>query len=134
LGYAPGWDRFDAEAAPEITILRDGGGYFDWPAALRAVHGGSVVLHEHSRGLAPLVAGRHLFVGDTAALDMLATALLRDTERLDEVRREAFGFVRDSLPLARGAAALIGAARALVAQPLSVAGDATPGQPSLRSK
>ena len=93
-----------------------------------------MVLHERARGLAPLVAGRHLFVADPAALDLLATALLRDPERLSEVRREAIGFLRDSLPLARAAAVLIGAARALVGQPMSVASEATPGQPAFRSK
>jgi len=114
--------------------VRGSGGYFDWPAALAAIHGGSVVLHEQSRGMAPLVAGRHLFVADTAVLDPLAAALLRDPARLDEVRREAIGFLRDSLPLARAAAALAGAARSLVGQPPAAAGEATPGQPASRSK
>jgi hypothetical protein len=134
LGYTPVWDRFDPGASPELAIVRDSGGYFDWPAALQAIHGGAVVLHEHSQGLTPLVAGRHLFVGDPAALDLLATALLRDPARLDRVRRQALDFLRDSLPLARAAAALNGAARALVAQPLPAGGEATPGQPVFRSK
>jgi hypothetical protein len=119
LGYIDAWDRFDPTAAPGVTVLRSDHGYFDWPEALRPIHGGSVVLHERSRGMAPLVAGRHLFVGDAAALDTLEEALLRDPELLQEVRGEAIGFLRGALPLGRAAAALIGAARGVAGRQLS---------------
>ena len=134
LGYSAAWEGSDAAARPEVAIVRDTHGYFDWPAALRAIHGGSVVLHERALGLAPMVAERHLFVADPDALDPIATALLRDPDRLEEVRREALGFLRDALPLARAAAALIGAARVLVAQPLPSGTDSTPGHPASMSK
>jgi hypothetical protein len=119
LGYVAAWDRFDPGADPGVTILRSDHGYFDWLGALRPIQSGLVVLHERSRGMAPLVAGRHLFVGDADSLDTLAEILLRDPERLEEVRRQAIAFVRGALPLGRTAAALIGAARGVVGQPLS---------------
>jgi hypothetical protein len=132
LGYSPVWEEASPAAAPEpLTTIRDSGGYFDWVRSLCAIHRGAVVLHEQSLGLAPLLPGRHLFVAAPSALDAVAGALLEDPQRLDFVRRESLDFLRGALPLALAAAALIGAARALVAQPL---GAATPGQPVLRSK
>jgi hypothetical protein len=132
LGYSPAWEEASPAAAPEpLTTIRDCGGYFDWVRALRAIHHGAVVLHEQSLGLAPLLAGRHLFVAAPAALDAVAEALLEEPQRLDRVRRESLDFLRGALPLALAAAALIGVARALVAQPLAAA---MPGKPVLRSK
>jgi hypothetical protein len=134
LGYVSAWDRFDPAAAPGLAVLRSDHGYFDWPAALRQIHSGSVVLHERSRGMAPLLAGRHLFVGGARSLDSLADALRRDPERLVEVRSEAIGFLRDALPLGRAAAALIGDARGVAGRAPSSYPVSTPGQPPSRSK
>jgi hypothetical protein len=133
LGYSVDWGGFDPETAPELAIVRDCGGYLDWPRVLDAIHRGAVVLHEQALGLAPLVAGRHLFVAAPEALDTVAAALRSDPARLGRVRSEALDFVRGALPLALAAAALVGAARALVAQPL-LGTDSTPGQPVPRSR
>lgn len=134
LGFAAGWGEGGGAAEPELAVLRDRGGYLDWPALLAATRDGAVVLHERALGLAPLVAGRHLFVGDPAALGELAAALRRDPERLRRVQAEATEFLRTALPLALAAAALTGAARALVAQPLAAASGSTPGQPLSSAK
>ena len=135
LGYSPAWEvSSPAFASTELIAIDDSGGYFDWVRALRAIHGGAVVLHEHALGRAPLVAGRHLFLAAPDALAAISAALLDDRQRLDRVRREALDFAREALPLALAAAALIGTARTLVAQPLPVAVAATPGQPTSRSK
>jgi hypothetical protein len=119
LGYVGDWDRFDPEAEPDLTIVGADHGYFDWFGALRPMHSGSVVLHERSRGMAPLVAGRHLFVGDGGSLDTLADALRRDPERLDRIRHQAIDYLCGSMPLGRAAGVLIGAARGVVGRPLS---------------
>jgi hypothetical protein len=150
LGHTPGCEGSNRSGARELpiapieqpellargrlTTIRDSGGYFEWVRALRAIHLGAVVLHEHSLGMEPLVADRHLFVAEPAALDSVAAALVEDPQRLEEVRREALDFLREALPLAIAAAALIGAARALVAQPLPAAVAPTPGHSTLRSK
>lgn len=138
LGFSRFADRVDPAGDPEtlrrgeLIVLRSGG-YFDWPRALGAIHAGAVVLHEQSLGVAPLVAGKHLFVAAADALDPVAAALLRDPERLLRVRQQAREFAAAALPLALAAAALIGAARTLVAQPLAGAGS-TPGQLTASSK
>jgi hypothetical protein len=131
LGFAEGCRGFDPAAAPELEVI--GGRYFDWPRAARAIHRGAVVLHRHALGVAPLVPGRHLFVGAEDSLDVLAEALRQDRDRLAEVRLQALEFLRDALPLSLAAGALLGAARALVAQPLAGA-SSIPGQTTSRSK
>jgi hypothetical protein len=134
LGYAVEWDRWDPGRPAELETIADCGGYFDWPRALAAMHGGRVVLHEAALGMAPLVAGRHLFVATSEALEDVATALRRDQPRLDKVRQQAHEFLRGALPLGLAAAALVGAARTLVAQPSPVGSGSTPGRPALGSK
>lgn len=119
-GYVAAWDRVDPRAGLDVAVVGSDGGYFDWLSTLRLMHRGSVVLHERSRGMAPLVAGRHLFVGDAGSLDALSEGLLRDPRLLGEVRSQAIDFLREILPLGRPAAALIGAARGVVGRPLSV--------------
>jgi hypothetical protein len=133
LGFPEGWGE-EVGGEPELAVLRDRGGHFDWLGALTAIRGGAVVLHERALGLAPLVAGRHLFVADPAALDELAAALRAEPRRLREVQAESARFLRTALPLALAAAALVGAARGLVAQPLPAAAGSTPGQPAASSK
>jgi hypothetical protein len=118
LGGVPSWDAYDPAVPPELAVLRADHGYFDWPAALRAIGGGAVVLQERARGMSPLRAGRHLFVGEADSLIALSEALSAEPERLAAVREEATGFLRDALPLARAASVLIGSARGLIAQPL----------------
>jgi hypothetical protein len=150
LGYSADWGGFEPGATrtvpivgaddldllprAQLAIVHDRRGYLDWLLLLGAIHRGAVVLHEQALGLAPLVAGRHLFVASPEAMDTMAAALLGDPARLDEVRVEALSFVRDALPLALAAAALVGMARTLVAQPLVAAIDSTPGQQASRSK
>ncbi len=121
LGYAASWDSGEPAADPELVVIDNGGGYFDWLRYLEVVHAGGVALHEHSLGQSPLVAGRHLFVASPSALPAVATALGEDRPRLREVRGEARDFLAAALPMALAAAALVGAARALVAQPLATA-------------
>lgn len=133
LGYSPVWEAASAGDA-EVVAIAGCGGYFDWVGALRAVHAGAAVVHEDARGLAPLVPNRHLVCAAPAELDAAAAALADDRERLDLIRAEALEFLRTALPLELAAAALIGMARTLVAQPLPVGVAPTPGQPVSRSK
>lgn len=63
--------------------------YFEWLRALDALHCGAVLLSEHSSDVAPLVPGRHLFLGHAESLALMAEALLDDPERLARVRADA---------------------------------------------
>jgi hypothetical protein len=119
LGFSPDWP--DRPAEDDGLAVIEGQGYFDWVEALAAIHRGDVVLHEHSLGMPPLVAGRHVFVATSESLDLVGDLLRQDERRLESVREEASAFCRTALPLAIAAAALIGAARAGVAQPLGAA-------------
>jgi hypothetical protein len=98
------------------------------------MHRGSVVLHERSLGVAPLAPARHLFFAPADAIDQVAAALEKGPERLQKCRLAALDFIRTSLPLAIAGAALIGAARTLVAQPLPAGSMLTPGQTTPSSK
>ena len=134
LGFAASWaDSLPrAGAAPEV--LRDCGGYFDWVRALRAIHRGAAVVHEEALGTAPLIPGRHLLLAAPAELEALAATLAGEPERLRRIGAEALEFLREALPMALAAAALVGTARTLVAQPLPAAAGSIPGQPPARSK
>jgi hypothetical protein len=135
LGYSPGWDSFERRSRPtELAIVDDSGGYLDWLRTLDAIHAGAVVLHEQALGLAPLVAGRHLFIAAADGLDAMTAALAGDRDRLDEVSQQAYELIREALPLALAAAALVGTARTLVAQPLAGDTRSTPGHSMLSSK
>ena len=135
LGYAESWAAvLEPEPRPTAAALGDRGGYFDWVAALRAMHGGAVVVHEEALGLAPLVPDRHLFVAPPDGLEALTAELESEPERLERVRAEALEFLRGALPMALAAAALIGSARMLVAQPLPAGAGSIPGQPVPSSK
>ncbi len=117
LGYSSAWPERSVRA-DGLAVL-EGDGYFDWVMALASIHRGEVVLHERCLGMAPLVAGRHLFVAAPESIDPVAEILRQDRERLAKVRELAAAFTREALPLALAAAALIGAARVLVAQPFA---------------
>jgi hypothetical protein len=122
LGWSEAWQVESGPAEDRLAVIGGAGGYFDWVRALAALHAGRVPLQERGLGMAPMVAGRHLFVADRAAIDAVAAALRRDPDRLAAVVEEARRFVREALPLALAAGALVGAARALVAQPVAASG------------
>ncbi|HEX5711868.1 MAG TPA: hypothetical protein VFX85_00985 [Solirubrobacterales bacterium] len=135
LGYAESWaETLGPAPSPAPEVLRDRAGYFDWVAALRALHRGAVVVHEEALGVAPLVPDRHLFLAAPDRLEALAANLAGEPERLERVRAAALEFLRAALPMALAAAALIGSARMLVAQPLPAAAGSIPGQPAPSSK
>jgi GT2 family glycosyltransferase len=94
--------------------------YFEWLRALDAIHGGAVLVSEHSLGIEPLVPHQHLFVGRPESLGLIADGLLHDEPRLQEVRQNAYSFVRESLPFAAGVGELARAAEELAARPFPV--------------
>jgi hypothetical protein len=130
LGFSSSWPTRDA-SADGLAVIR-GGGYFAWPEALAAIHRNDVVLHEQCLGATPLVAGRHLFVAVPESLELVGDLLRRRQARLAAVRKEAKRFVGEALPMALAASALIGAARAAVAQPM-VGPASSLAQPAARS-
>jgi GT2 family glycosyltransferase len=109
--------RLLSRAKLVINLHQTNARHFEWLRAIEAIHCGAVVISEHSREVAPLEPGNHLIVGRPESLALIADAVLRDEALMDRSRREAYSFIRSSVPMARSVAALAGAARVLVARP-----------------
>jgi hypothetical protein len=120
LGYEPSWDRFDPAAEPELEVIRAPAepAYFDWVAALAAIHSGAVVLHERAISTLPLIPGRHIYIAARESLPAVAEALRAEPERLRQTAAEAHDFIARLLRMDIGAAALLGHSRGLVVQPI----------------
>ena len=91
---------------------------FEWLRALDAIHAGAVVVTEHSSGIAPLVAGEHLFATSPESLPVILDAALRDPERLARMRAAAHERVRSWVPMALSVSILRAAAVELVGRPV----------------
>jgi GT2 family glycosyltransferase len=117
-GSSPGflaeekWDLL-SRAKTLINLHQGEAPYFEWMRALDALHSGVVLVSEHSVGVAPLVPGTHLFTGRPESLALIADGLLRDEPRLERVRRDAYEFIRSSIPFAPSVEKLAEAANAL---------------------
>jgi hypothetical protein len=92
--------------------------YFEWVRVLEAIHCGAVVVSERSSHFAPLEAGTHFISGHADSLALLVDELLYSPERLERIRGDAYGFVREQLPLRDSAAMLAEAADRIAARPI----------------
>ncbi len=101
-----------------INLHQTNARHFEWLRVIQAIHCGTVVISEHSRDVAPLEPGNHLIAGRPESLALIADSVLRNEALMNRSRREAYSFIRSSVPMARSVAALAGAARVLVARPL----------------
>ena len=98
-----------------LNLHREASRSFEWVRALEAICNGCVVVSEHSRDFVPLVAGRHVIAGAPHRLNELARALLEHPERVQDIREEAYRFVRDEVPMRPSAAMLVELASRLAA-------------------
>ncbi len=114
----------------------DAAGLFEWMRALEAICNGCVVVSEHSLDHAPLQAGEHFVSGPAEHLGQLAVALLENPQRLEQLRQDAYEFIRSELTLDAGIGALLDAAEAAVGDaagspsaplPLPSSGRSVPG-------
>lgn len=115
-----------------LSPRRQAAPYFEWVRALEAMSNGAVLVCDHAAGAAPLVAGEHFASGDGQSLALLADALLREPERLAEIRRRAYETIRLALPASSGAERLVDVATALLTAPvreLPERPDASPAVP-----
>jgi hypothetical protein len=81
--------------------------YFEWMRAVDAIHAGCVLLSEHSIDYSPLVPGEHLIMGSREDLGELARLLVDKTELREKIAREAYEFLKSSLPFEQGAQQLV---------------------------
>ena len=70
-------------------------------AVLGAVINGSVVITEHSLGYAPFIPNEHFVSASYDDLHLAVGALLDDPDRLTAIRRQAYDFVREQMPMER---------------------------------
>src|SRR5262249_760633 len=73
--------------------------YMEWQRVLGAVLNGCVVITEHSYGYAPFVPNRHFVSASYDHLHLAVGALLEDPDLLASIRREAYAFVREQMPM-----------------------------------
>jgi hypothetical protein len=102
-----------------LAVRSDRSQWLDWPLVLRAICNGCVVVTEHSVDHAPLVLGEHFVSGSSHTMVHLTRALLEHHDRLDDVRRAAYDFIRSDLTMATSADLLLDLARQIDAQPPS---------------
>ncbi len=90
----------------------------EWPRVLEAICNGCVVVTERSVDMEPLEVDEHVIAGRAESLCLLADRLLDDPDRLARVRRDAYDFVRSTLPMSAGATRLVELAESVVARSL----------------
>ena len=101
-----------------INAHRGSNAYFEWVRFLEAAANGCVVLTEHSTGFAPLVPGQHFASVAYENLPVALSTLLDDSERRDALRREAYDFLREELPVSKTTAVLAEAVADAARRPL----------------
>jgi hypothetical protein len=82
-----------------VNVHRSELGYLEWLRVIGAILNGCVVVTEHSVGFEPLVPGEHFVSVAYDRLPFALDGLLAEPERIAEIRRNAYRFVRDELPL-----------------------------------
>ena len=92
------WDHL-ARCRTMVNVHRSPLAYFEWQRMIGAIANGCVVLTEHSLGGEPLVAGEHFISTSCESMAPVLRAFLDDEERIARVRREAYAFLREQLPL-----------------------------------
>jgi hypothetical protein len=118
-GYlsAPEKHELLAQAKILFHVHPDDSRCFSWLRVLDAVCNGCVLVSEESLGVAPLEPGTHFLTGTRESLPFLVDVLLRDQERLERIRRDAYRFLREELPLHRSVGAIADAATKLPGRP-----------------
>jgi hypothetical protein len=89
----------------------------EWMRVLEAIANGCVVVTEHADDLAPLVPGEHVVSGAPESVGLLAEAVLEDSALEERLRRQAYEFVRDQLPLRPAVERLLELAEGLGTRP-----------------
>lgn len=98
-----------------VNVHRSELGYLEWLRVVGAMLNGCVVLSEHSSGFEPLVPGKHFVSVSYDRLPFAVDALLRDPDRIGEIRHAAYRFLRDELHMSSTVAPLVQAVERVAA-------------------
>jgi hypothetical protein len=101
-----------------VNVHRSELGYLEWLRVVGAMLNGCVVLTEHSVGFEPLIPGEHFVSVAYDRLPFAIDALLDDPERIAQIRRAAYRFLHDELPLLSTVAPLVRALERVAATPI----------------
>jgi hypothetical protein len=111
------WDLL-ARSKVLVNIHQGGTPYFEWLRLVQAMSTGCAVVTERSIDYAPLEPGRHFLAGRASALPHLAEYLLGEHDLRFHIQGEAYGMVRNLLPLRQAAEGLAAAVRRLDERPV----------------
>jgi hypothetical protein len=118
--FLAGDEKWDVLRRAKVLLnLHQGSApYFEWPRIAQTIASGCFVVSEHSADYEPLTPGRHFFSGKPENLMHLANSLLEDDPRRRWHANEAYGFLREELPLRRTAERLADVAAELARRPV----------------
>ncbi|MHB1809375.1 MAG: glycosyltransferase [Solirubrobacteraceae bacterium] len=124
VGFLSGARKWELLSRSKLlmNVHRGELGYFEWQRAIEAMANGCVLLSEHSLGFEPLVPGEHFLSASLDTLPVALEALLDDEDRLARVRRSAYAFLREELPLSSAMEVLAEAVTEAANRPANVAG------------
>jgi Glycosyl transferase family 2/Glycosyl transferases group 1 len=119
--FLSGTRKWEALAAAKtiLNIHRGELAYMEWQRVLGAVLNGCVVVTEHSLGYAPFVPNEHFVSAAYDDLHLVVGALLDDPDRIAAIRRNAYAFVRDTMPMDASIDSLIEALQDADGNPVS---------------
>jgi Glycosyl transferase family 2 len=117
------WKRL-AEAKLLLNVHRSDVPYLEWHRVLGAQLNGCVVVTEHCVEIEPLVPGEHYVSASYWQLPEVLGGLLEDPDRIARIRRDAYSFLREEMPVARTMDRLTRAAERAGRRPVTVAAPA----------
>jgi PAS domain-containing protein len=114
-----GHDKLEhlAQSKVLINLHRGESRALEWVRAIEAMSNGCVIVSERSKEFEPLVPGRHILFARPENTVAVASALLRNPERLEAIRRNAYALCR-TLDMRPSALRLVELARSLVSGPV----------------
>ena len=92
-----------------LNVHRSDLGYLEWLRVIGAIVNGCVVVTEHSFGFEPLVPGKHFISASYDNLPLAIDALLVNPSHTEEIRKAAYDYLREEIPLSRTIAPLVDA-------------------------
>jgi hypothetical protein len=119
------WDVL-RQAKTILNVHRSELAYMEWQRVLGAMVNGCVVVTEHSLGYQPFVPGYHFVSARFDDLPLAVEAILSDPGRMADIRRNAYNFLRDELPMDGAVEGLLRAIDAVARLPVA---PADPGEP-----
>ena len=87
--------RHLAQTKVILNLHRGGSQALEWVRVLEAMVNGCVVVSERSTDFEPLIPGIHILFARPLVAASVAEAVLRNPDRLEGIRRDAYSFCRD---------------------------------------